>query len=136
MPAAGGTPVQVTKGGGIEGWESPDGKTLYYARSFDEPGLWSVPVDGGEEKPVLDTVWHGFWAIADAGTFFVDFVTSKPPMLRYLDFSTQRVKAIMVLDKVTRTNTQALTVTRDGRRVAWDQIDRVEADLAQIENFR
>lgn len=136
MPAAGGTPIQITKGGGIEGWEAPDGKLLYYARSFTEPGLWAVPVSGGEEKPVLDAVWPREWAMADAGIYFIDFITSKPPVLRFFDFSTRKVKEIMVMNKVVLERSQDLTVTRDGRRVAWEQADRNEADLVQIENFR
>jgi Tol biopolymer transport system component len=136
MPAAGGEPIQVTRGGGIEGWEAPDGKTLYYARSWDAPGLWVVPVGGGEEKPMLDAVWHGYWALADAGIYFVDFMASKPPMLSFFDFKTRKVKGILSMDKVARTTQQNLTVTRDGRKIAWHQVDRNESDLMQIENFR
>ena len=54
MPAEGGQAVQMTKQGGHMALESPDGKTLYYAKSCDVPGLWKVPVQGGEETRVLE----------------------------------------------------------------------------------
>jgi hypothetical protein len=40
--------------------ESYDGKTIYYSE-FDGAGLWSVPVDGGEEMLVSRTLHHGYW---------------------------------------------------------------------------
>src|SRR5262249_51240141 len=44
-------PRQVTRHGGDAPHVSPDGKTLYYMKLPHE--LWSMPVDGGEEKRIL-----------------------------------------------------------------------------------
>ena len=44
MPAEGGTPVQITKHGGVNAMESADGKTLYYAKGINVPGTWKMPV--------------------------------------------------------------------------------------------
>jgi len=51
MPALGGAPAQLTRGGSWEGLPSPDGKLVYFVRR-DGGGIWSVPVEGGAEKPV------------------------------------------------------------------------------------
>ncbi|HEX6622898.1 MAG TPA: LpqB family beta-propeller domain-containing protein, partial [Pyrinomonadaceae bacterium] len=41
-PAEGGATIQLTKGGGREAFDSPDGKFVYYTKA-DAPGLWRVP---------------------------------------------------------------------------------------------
>ncbi|HET6861827.1 MAG TPA: protein kinase, partial [Pyrinomonadaceae bacterium] len=53
-PADGGEPVRITKQGGREGVESSDGKFIYYTKGFGVPGIWKVPVAGGDETQVLD----------------------------------------------------------------------------------
>ena len=45
--------MQVTKGGGQEALESVDGKLLLYSK-YQGPGIWSVPVEGGEETQVIN----------------------------------------------------------------------------------
>jgi hypothetical protein len=47
MPSSGGEAAQVTRQGGFEGFESPDGKYFYYAKGRDIPGIWRIPVAGG-----------------------------------------------------------------------------------------
>jgi dipeptidyl aminopeptidase/acylaminoacyl peptidase len=135
VEGGGGEPVQVTTVGGLEGWESPDGKMFYFVK-LDAPGLWVVPTNGGDETRVLDHVWAGCWALADAGIYFMDRITSTPPAIRFFDSSTRSITQVVVPGRMRNTNDQNLTVTRDGRRIAWPQIDRDDADLMQIENFR
>jgi hypothetical protein len=69
IPKEGGPAVQLTKDGGFEGFESPDGKFFYYAKGRRMPGIWRIPVEGGEETLVLDEHKAGFWrhwAVSDA----------------------------------------------------------------------
>lgn len=41
MPAAGGTPVGITRGGGVRGVESVDGKWVYFAKNaFSPTSIW------------------------------------------------------------------------------------------------
>src|SRR2546428_11292498 len=62
MPRGGGAAAQVTQGGGFEAIETLDGKTLYFARSRAESGLWSMPAAGGEAHAVA-----GFGAAGGRG---------------------------------------------------------------------
>jgi Tol biopolymer transport system component len=57
----GGSPSQVTKRGGFAGFESADGKWVYYAKGNATRGIWRVPVQGGEETPVLDALPPAMW---------------------------------------------------------------------------
>ena len=74
----GGAVVQVTKmKGAEEAFESLDGKFVYYAK-VGVPGIWKVPVAGGEETQVLDrSVWN-FWALTGQGICFFDLADSTP----------------------------------------------------------
>ena len=53
--ARGGDAAQVTKAGGFETFESPDGKFVFYSKA-QTPGIWSAPIEGGQEVPVLVAV--------------------------------------------------------------------------------
>jgi hypothetical protein len=74
IEAGGGKEVQVTRRGGFAAFESYDGKSVYYAR-YDQAGVWTVPVEGGEETLVLDQLqaglW-GYWAVASDGIYFAE----------------------------------------------------------------
>ena len=51
MPAEGGAAEQLTRDGGFIAHESLDGGTLYYVK-LDQPGIWRMPIAGGEAEHV------------------------------------------------------------------------------------
>ncbi|MDW8356194.1 MAG: winged helix-turn-helix domain-containing protein [Bryobacterales bacterium] len=62
VPAAGGTPQQITRNGGFESGESPDGRFLYFTRERLQPGIWRLRLDGsGIEEFVTDRCGAGAW---------------------------------------------------------------------------
>jgi Tol biopolymer transport system component len=69
---SGGSPVQVTKKGGVFGTESDDGRFLYYSK-FETPGIWKMPLNGGEEFHILHQPagesWSN-WSLARNGIYF------------------------------------------------------------------
>ena len=138
MPARGGNPVQVTKGGGGDAWESLDGRLLYYTKVPEEgPGLWSVPVDGGEEHKVLDGPWFKGWALTQKGIFFGDWAAegdgSKP--VKFFTFKTLPI----TIGSVEKTDTgylPSLTVSPDGRWLLYTSRERVDADLMLVDSFQ
>jgi Tol biopolymer transport system component/DNA-binding winged helix-turn-helix (wHTH) protein len=74
-PRAGGEAKQVTRNGGNEAVESPDGRFVYYVRG-GIAGLWSVPASGGDETLLIkDLQWENSrnWASPGAAS------TSSPP---------------------------------------------------------
>ena len=138
MPARGGNPVQVTKGGGGDAWESLDGRLLYYTKVPEEgPGLWSVPVDGGEEHKVLGGPWFKGWALTQKGIFFGDWAAegdgSKP--VKFFTFKTLPI----TIGSVEKTDTgyfPSLTVSPDGRWLLYTSRERVDADLMLVDSFQ
>jgi Tol biopolymer transport system component len=137
-PPEGGEAVQITRSGGMEAFEAPDGGTLFYAKSWAADGIWTVPVQGGPETLAIGGIMPNFWGVANRGVFYLDFGASSegsvPLML--LSFETRESLPIAVIEKVQPSNDPGFTVTGDGRRIAWAQNDRVEAKLMLVEGFR
>jgi Tol biopolymer transport system component len=139
MPAAGGQAVQITKRGGFAAFESPDGKTLYYAKGIDIDGLWSVPVNGGDEAPVLDfpkgSFW-GYWALGKTGIYYVNTETGAQPALEFLRFADKRVVQVAALDRRPVPFLPGMAVSPDERWVLYTQEDQRSSDIMLVENFR
>lgn len=133
MPAAGGEARQVTKNGARRGFESPDGNYLYFSKKPDEPGIWRIQTAGGEEKLILPDIPVNNWALSEQGIYFVNQKTQPRPKLGFFQFATEQISQITTFQKWTFTD---FTVSADGRRLLWSQVDRNESDLILIDNFR
>jgi Tol biopolymer transport system component/predicted Ser/Thr protein kinase len=134
MPSSGGEAVPVTRKGGYAALESPDGKWLYYSKIFFGSSLWKVPVQGGEETQVVDSLSsYGSFAVVDEGIYFI----SRPDRtggsaIEFLDSATGNIKAVARLDK----EAGSLTVSPDSRWILYSQVDQQDSDLMLVENFR
>jgi Tol biopolymer transport system component len=75
VPFKGGSPVQVTRNGGVYAIESDDGRFLYYSK-IEQPGIWKMPLNGGDETRVLDQPegyhWHS-WGLVRDGNLLCQF---------------------------------------------------------------
>ena len=134
MAARGGDAVQVTHGGGIAPTESPDGKTLYFAKDSGSDGLWKMPVEGGPETKVVPSLYRYNYAVTDKGIYFTpDATRDQSASVQFLDFAsgiaTQIVKVQKPLDL-------GITVSPDGRTLLYAQIDSAGRNLMLVENFR
>lgn len=130
---AGGPAQQLTWQGGREAYESPDGQFVYYTRGTNEPGIWRVPVTGGEETRVLEQGRQGAWAVQSQGIYFLRFIAKAHGAIEFFSFSTGRNTPVAVFEKE---ETYGFTVSADGRQLLWAQLDRNESDLMLLENFR
>jgi Tol biopolymer transport system component len=139
IPAAGGAAVQLTRGGGQNPAESPDGRTVYYVKGRSEPGLWQVSTEGGEETRVFEAnVDPGNWAAVARGIYFLTRQPSQTPYtLEFFDFATRQVTQITTLEGTKGTFLiSGLTVSPDERWVLYAQRDKLDYDLMLVENFR
>ena len=78
VASAGGDPVQVTKNGGFEAFESPDGRHVYYALANGVAGIWQVPVTGGEERQLLPIGTLSTFAVSARGIFVLQRSAKSP----------------------------------------------------------
>ena len=117
----------MTKNGGFDGFESLDGRTLYFSR-FDRPGIWSMPVKGGSESAVVakrpQIGFWGYWAVTQAGIYFLDFEAEPRPSIDFYSFVTRRISRVVALEKKPARLQASLSVTPDGKTLYYTQNDR------------
>jgi Tol biopolymer transport system component len=128
----------VTRNGGFAPFESPDGQYVYYAKGRSLPGLWRVPVNGGEETPVLEqlrTAFWGYWAVRDEGIYFVDDPGGDSrPGIYLFRFASRETTRLAVLDKRPIPGDSAFAVSPDGRYIVYTQVDQSGSDIMMAES--
>ena len=129
MAVGGGQMTQLTKRGGWANLPSPDGKYVYYKNKHSAEGeLWRVPVDGGEESRVLDSVSLMNFDVTLGGIYFLSGTE-----LRYYNFRTRKFK---LLRNIRKPADRGLVVSPDEHWLLYTQIDQIGDDLMLVENFR
>jgi Tol biopolymer transport system component/DNA-binding winged helix-turn-helix (wHTH) protein len=124
----GGSPIQVTRNGGIFGIESSDGKFLYFAK-FQDPGIWRMPLNGGEETRILDAPEYWFnWSLTNDGIYFLDGTS-----IQFFDFARRQKHSILTLD---RDASDGLAISPDHKSLLFAQAKLSEANIVLVENFR
>jgi serine/threonine protein kinase/Tol biopolymer transport system component len=127
---AGGTPVQVTQHGGLEGFESFDGRYFYFVRKLGSPGIWRLPVAGGEEEllPELASV-NPFrsWAMARDGIYYAE--SSPKPVLRFFQFRDRKTFRVADLPQPPQEAERGLSVSPDGSFIVYVQVDSIRNEI-------
>jgi Tol biopolymer transport system component/DNA-binding winged helix-turn-helix (wHTH) protein len=131
----GGPPVQITRNGGIFAAESSDGSTLYFSK-FEAPGIWKMPLNGGEELRVLDQPagedwWN--WALVQNGIYFFDSNSAPNAALKFFEFASGKTFPIFNSDN---SGAGGLTVSPNGRSILYVQRDLGESSIMLVKNFR
>lgn len=133
----GGSPIQVTKNGGVFAAESADGRFLYYSK-FETAGIWRMPLNGGEEirvslQPAGDDWWN--WALIRNGIYFFDQSRAGSSAdLDFLDFATRKKIRVTTTEKPCL----GLAVSPDGRSIlyAHNEPGAEESTIILVKNFR
>ncbi len=135
MQLTGGPPVQITRNGGVFGAESADGRFLYYSK-FDAPGIWRMPLSGGDEIHVLDQPpgdewWN--WALAQNGIYFFESSSGRTGVIKFLDFATGQVT---IISATARPPGNGLAITNDGSSILYHENELAESSIMWVKNFR
>jgi Tol biopolymer transport system component/DNA-binding winged helix-turn-helix (wHTH) protein len=133
-----GKETQITQRGGFAAFESYDAKTLYYSK-FDHAGIWKMPVRGGQEVLVTDSLHLGYWghfAVTDNGLYLVDADAKGGPTLMYYNFKTRRTSPILTFEKTPVPWTPNLAASRDGRTLLYAQVEFENSTISMAENFQ
>jgi len=131
----GGPPVQVTTHGGVFGEESWDGRFFYFAK-LEVPGLWKMPLHGGQEtrlfnQPFVPFSWWD-WGLTEKGIYFIDFQSS-PNAVAFFEFATNKIFPIWTL---TNRPFIGLSVSANGKSVLYAQNEYSKSDIMLVRNFR
>lgn len=143
MPAGGGHPSQITQRGGYQAFESPDGKTVYYAKQRHAPGVWGVPANGGAEVLVSDLAWQNLWSVARDGIYYFDlsgqiqqvFDTPRQVPVKKLDPATGKITTVANILTDLPSDVPAFEVRGDGKYVAWVGRREHRSELMLIRNL-
>lgn len=134
----GGSAVQVTRNGGRETYESPDGRAVYYTK-LGVPGIWSVPVSGGEETQLLASGMQGHWAVHDKGINLLN-ARSMPPVIELFGFRAPGIERVAALPREVIPfdgfATSSIAASRDGRSILYVQADQTQSEIMVLEQFR
>ncbi len=140
--------IQITRGGGAEAQESPDGKTLYFTRSELGEGLWKMPAGDADDRraelAIRDTVTTGWWWVAGRGVYYMDIrmrgngpTASKAPKPVFLyDGSTGKTERVAELDGHVIPWQADFFVTPDGRRAIYSEMNGENIDLMLARGLR
>lgn len=128
--AKGGREMQVTKNGGCNPMESPDGRYLYYLKSGDRY-LARVPVNGGEEASLLQMGPNSQFTVGTQGVYFIDSADANT--LKFRDHETGTIKT---LGSLPGPALHGLSVSPDEHWLLYGKGESGGSQLMLLERFR
>jgi Tol biopolymer transport system component len=139
-PWQGGDAIRVTRKGAFEGFESADGKYLYYSKDDNNSGIWRVDLGNGNEAPVPELSEAGYfrhWALAPRGIYFVPNgeAFDKNAAVRFFDFATKKTVRVGIVGKLVTVGPGALAISPDETRLLYVHMDRDNRNIMLAENF-
>src|SRR5262249_10675144 len=105
--------------------------------------LWRMPVTGGAETKVLQSVAYSVnFAVLSDGIYFIPYANITysplsrqlmPSEIQFLNFATGKIKTILA---VTNPLFAGLAVTPDRRSVLYSLVDHLNSEIMLAENFQ
>jgi len=110
---------------------------VYYAKTRTTPGIWRVPVDGGEEVKVLDRGMESSWGLTTQGIVFMDKLARPQASIELYGFDSTLSKRILLpaglrFDQGDTT----FSVAPDGAWIVYAQLDSWGSDIEMLDGFR
>lgn len=134
IPQIGGEAVQVTKTGGVMGFESFDGTSLIYSK-LEESGLWVLDLDSRAERRIAATLTHwSTFAVAKSGVYMLCNLNRQPA--RSLNLVNYKTGEIIRLAAIPSRVDLGLALSPDQASVLYTQLEYRGADLSLVEKFR
>lgn len=138
LPAGGGATMQITKQGAFGSFAAPDGKTIFYSKGRDAPGLWRVSATGGDELPVPGFAeaddWR-LWTVTQDGIYFVARAEQPPYKIKFYNFTTEQTSEIATTANLPPGTHSGLSASADGKTILYAQHDQNASSimLAELE---
>ena len=129
----------MTRQGGFEPVESPDGRRLYFTQDRGSSSIWRMPSGGGAEEPLFDFHQKGYsrmWTVTNEGVYFAVASSNTQSTIKFFNFSTGTEKTVAELDRILPGGVSGLTISPDGKWLLLPLFAQRGSDLMMIENFR
>ena len=105
---------------------------MYYEKYLSH-GLWMLPLGGGEEKKVLESVVRRNFAVVDDGIYYMpDPAADGSTTVRFRSFRTAQDKEIARVRDVY----EGLTVSPDRKTILFAAYARSGTNVMVVDNFR
>jgi Tol biopolymer transport system component len=138
VPASGGSPVQFTHNGGYMGVVSTDGAWFYFTKDH-QAGIWRVPSGGGKEEKVIENLsgrdWS-LWGLHENKIIFLDRHASANASIVGYDVQSRRGTGPYFVFQHSPGFDLGLTVSPDGRWLAYGEDEETGSDIVMVEHFR
>lgn len=122
--------VKITRDGGCNQMESPDGRYVYYLNKSNS-ALWRVPVAGGAEEEVAELGPEAEFALGKNGVYYVESMYSNS--LKFLDFRAGATKLLGVLPGPV---VHGIAISPDDRWLLYDRDQSGGSQIRLVEKFR
>jgi Tol biopolymer transport system component/DNA-binding winged helix-turn-helix (wHTH) protein len=132
-----GAAIQLTNDGGYEPFESFDGLYVYYAKMRATPGIWHVPIDGGEEVKVLGRGIESSWGLTTQGIVVMDKLARPQASIEFYRFdSTLSNRILLPAELRFDQGDTTFSVATNGAWIVYAQLDSWGSDIEMIDGFR
>jgi dipeptidyl aminopeptidase/acylaminoacyl peptidase len=135
----GGSPVRITYNGGVEAFESPDGRFLYYTKKkgwdWSEPGLWRMKLPDGKEERIIKSAATMGWTMFKDGIAYLNTDT-EPRSLDLFECASTRSRSLLRFEAPPRPQWTGISVSPDGRCILYGAAQTTGSDLFMVEDFR
>lgn len=137
-PAKGGKSSQVTRHGGWTALESPNGRFLFYTKFIDNQdysaGLWALPLGGGDERLILQSIGSRAFTVAEDGIYYISSPSADgSAAVRFHDFAKDKSHEITSFKE---NFAGGLTVSPDRKTILFSVFARTGSNVMVVENFK
>jgi Tol biopolymer transport system component len=127
---------QITKGFGIIPYVYLD--YIFYIKDWDHHDIWRIPVNGGEEEPVLLGMTDLLifqWVVTKNGIYYARN-NNGSPVLDFYKFQTRQRSQIKELPETATGFFSSFEIAPDESYILYSKREPTKSDIILVENFR
>ena len=135
IPSQGGQSLQVTRNGGFEGWESTDGKDLYFTKDGSgDQGLWRMSFLTSAEQQIAPAIRFWSFAVTPQGVYYMaQAERGHKASIKLISTGTNSTTRLAELG---RRGSAGLTASPDRRFLLFAEEAKGNSEIMLVEKFK
>ena len=129
-------PQRITYGGGYD--VRVNSLSIFYTRTFDDPGLWISDLNGHGAEPIqgLGDVRSGMWALTSDAIYWAHKKDAGYEVFRYdLKSRAKDLAPLAIFSADIWDTPPVISVSADGKMLFWHATDYHESDLVLLNDL-